>query len=34
MPITFRPPPSMNINDGCAYISAYVFMSNDDDLNG
>ncbi|XP_039686369.1 uncharacterized protein [Medicago truncatula] len=33
MPITFRPPPAMNLNDICAYIVAYVFMPAED-LNG
>jgi len=30
MPITFRPPPAINLNDMCAYIAACVYMPADD----
>ncbi|WJX28013.1 hypothetical protein P8452_16781 [Trifolium repens] len=34
MPVTFRPTPRMNLNDICAYTTAYVFMRDDEQKHG
>ncbi|PNX79742.1 hypothetical protein L195_g035730, partial [Trifolium pratense] len=34
MPVTFRPPPKMNLDDICSYTIAYVFMRDDEQKNG
>ncbi|KEH25849.1 Ulp1 protease family, carboxy-terminal domain protein [Medicago truncatula] len=34
IPITFRPPSSITMNDICAYTAAYIFMYDEEDSNG